>query len=106
MNQWRWVFLAAAISYFLANVFFCILGSGKLQPWNDPDYKKQTDTPDTGKDVPLKYNTLFTVAKGVYVHTDTHALFTATQADLYCEQTLTINCSIEEIISQLPFGAM
>lgn len=106
MNQWRWVFLAAAVSYFLANVFFCILGSGKLQPWNDPDYKKQTDTPDTGKDVPLKYNTLFTVPKGVYVHTDTLALFTATQADLYCEQTLTNNYSVEEISSQLPFGAM
>ncbi|XP_049305513.1 putative inorganic phosphate cotransporter [Bactrocera dorsalis] len=35
-NQWRYIFYIVALLYFIGNLPFLILGSSKLQPWNEP----------------------------------------------------------------------
>lgn len=33
--SWRIIFITTASIYAVANVFYCIFGSGEVQPWND-----------------------------------------------------------------------
>ncbi|XP_049305516.1 putative inorganic phosphate cotransporter isoform X2 [Bactrocera dorsalis] len=35
-NQWRYIFYIVALFYFFGNLLFVVLGSSKLQPWNEP----------------------------------------------------------------------
>ncbi|KAG8329869.1 hypothetical protein J6590_077460 [Homalodisca vitripennis] len=38
IGEWRIVFICSALAFFLANLAFMTLGSGELQPWNDPNF--------------------------------------------------------------------
>lgn len=36
--EWKLVFFCSALAFFLGNIAFIVLGSGDLQPWNNPNY--------------------------------------------------------------------
>jgi len=54
--QWRTVFWIVLGVFLVTNVLFILMGSGELQPWNNPATKKQEEeartseqNPSTGK---------------------------------------------------------
>lgn len=45
IGQWQYVFAIGAFAYIAPAVLFMFLGSGDVQPWNDPNWTKPTGKP-------------------------------------------------------------
>ncbi|SPP79148.1 sialin [Drosophila guanche] len=53
-HQWQIVFWILAVTYISGAVVFAILGSGELQPWNNPPERKKISDVTQEEGVPLK----------------------------------------------------
>lgn len=53
-HQWQTVFWILAATYISGAVVFAILGSGELQPWNNPPERVKISDVTQEEGVPLK----------------------------------------------------
>lgn len=53
-GQWQIVFGVLACTYIFGGLVYVVLGSGELQPWNNPPEKNANV--DVEEEVPLKKN--------------------------------------------------
>lgn len=56
-GQWQIVFGVLACTYFFGGIVYVLLGSGELQPWNNPP-EKNAEVEDVEEEVPLKKNNI------------------------------------------------
>ncbi|XP_026482240.1 putative inorganic phosphate cotransporter [Ctenocephalides felis] len=49
IEQWRTVFFISSGIYFVGNLFFLLFGSAELQPWNEPEQKRDSEISKTSE---------------------------------------------------------
>lgn len=60
-EQWQIVFGILAGAYILGSLAFLFMGSGELQPWNNPPERRNRSIEDTEEALPLKKDNVIRV---------------------------------------------